>query len=58
MNEAFSPIAIIFIILVCAAIIFLIRLFGAWLLRIDEIIKNQKSILEELKKANKQKGVE
>lgn len=31
-------------------VIFVIRLFGAWMLRIDEIIKNQKDILTELKK--------
>jgi len=33
-------------------IIFIIRLFGAWMLRIDEIIKNQKEMLAELKKTN------
>lgn len=31
-------------------IILIIRLFGAWMLRIDEIIKNQKTMLVELKK--------
>ena len=33
-------------------IIFIIRLFGAWMLRIDEVIKNQKLIIAELKKSN------
>ena len=32
--------------------IFLLRLVGAWMLRINEIIKLQKDILEELKKNN------
>lgn len=31
------------------AFIFIIRLFGAWMLRIDEIIKLQREILNELK---------
>ncbi len=33
-------------------IILLLRLFGAWMLRIDEVIKHQKEILNELKKGN------
>ena len=33
-------------------IVFAIRLFGAWMLRIDEVIKNQRLILAELKKIN------
>ncbi len=32
--------------------IFLLRAIGAWMLRIDEVIKVQKEILEELKKNN------
>lgn len=32
--------------------IFLLRAIGAWMLRIDEVIKLQKDILEELKKGN------
>ncbi|WP_417619843.1 hypothetical protein [Oceanihabitans sediminis] len=28
------------------------RAIGAWMLRIDEIIKNQKIIIQELKKGN------
>jgi hypothetical protein len=30
--------------------VLIIRLFGAWMLRIDEIIKLQKEMLEELRK--------
>ena len=41
-------IAIILIVLV----VFIIRLFGAWMLRIDEVIVNQKTIISELQKGN------
>ncbi len=33
--------------------ILLLRAIGAWMLRIDEIIKNQKEIIEELRKVSK-----
>jgi len=39
-------------ILIFVAAIFLLRAIGAWMLRIDEVIKVQKDILEELKKRN------
>lgn len=39
-------------IVIIVAIIFLTRLFGAWMLRIDEVIKYQKEILTELKRRN------
>jgi hypothetical protein len=39
-------------IVLVIALIFLLRGFGAWLFRIDEVIKLQKQILEELKKKN------
>ena len=39
-------------------IIFIMRAIGAWMLRIDEVISNQKAILAELKKSNSQKGIE
>jgi hypothetical protein len=42
----------IFIIAVVIGLILIIRLFGAWMLRIDEVIKYQKLIFEELKKLN------
>ena len=41
-------------IIVLVAVVLIIRLFGAWMLRIDEIIKNQKEILTEMKKFNHQ----
>jgi hypothetical protein len=40
------------ILIVC--FIFIIRLFGAWLLRIDEVIKLLKQILDELSKEKKE----
>lgn len=45
--ELFSFLIGLLIIIAC---VFLIRLFGAWMFRIDEIIKYQKLILNELKK--------
>ena len=36
-------------VVVFVAIVLIIRLFGAWMLRIDEVIKYQKDILKELK---------
>ena len=33
-------------------IILVTRLFGAWMLRIDEVISNQRIIINELKKLN------
>lgn len=42
----------IFIIAGIVIFVFVIRLFGAWMLRIDEVIKYQKEILLELKKRN------
>jgi hypothetical protein len=47
--EALSVVVIIIVF------VFVIRLFGAWMLRIDEVISNQKQILTELKKANEEK---
>jgi len=41
-------------IVVLVVVVLIIRLFGAWMLRIDEIIKNQKEILAEMKKYNNQ----
>lgn len=39
-------------------VVFIIRLFGAWMLRIDEVITNQKAILAELKKVNSRNEIE
>jgi hypothetical protein len=36
--------------------LFIIRAFGAWMLRIDEVIKYEKEIIEELKKLNNNSG--
>lgn len=41
-------------IILLIAIILIIRLFGAWMLRIDEIIKLQKEMLVEMKKRSQQ----
>lgn len=32
--------------------VLIMRFIGAWMLRIDEVISNQKKIIEELKEAN------
>lgn len=37
-------------LIIIVVIVFLIRAFGAWMLRIDEVIYVQKEILKELKK--------
>jgi hypothetical protein len=42
-------------ILIIVLFFALIRRFGSWLLRIDEVIKLQKQILEELEKKNASK---
>jgi hypothetical protein len=34
------------------AFVFIMRMFGAWMLRIDEVIKLQKDILNELRLRN------
>jgi len=39
-------------LVIFVVIILIIRLFGAWMLRIDEVIKKQKEMLIELKKLN------
>lgn len=49
---------LIIAIVVIVVFIFIIRIFGAWMLRIDEVIKFQRSILAELKKANAKNGIE
>ena len=49
---------IIIILVIIAVVVFVIRLFGAWMLRIDEVITNQKAILGELKKANSKNNLD
>jgi hypothetical protein len=39
-------------LVIIVSVIFLMRLLGAWMLRINEIIKLQEKTLEELKKLN------
>ena len=39
-------------ILVLIAMVLILRAIGAWMLRIDEVIKLEEQILEELKKRN------
>ncbi len=41
-------------IILLIAFILIIRLFGAWMLRMDEIIKLQKEMLVEMKKRSQQ----
>jgi hypothetical protein len=41
-------------IILLIVFILIIRLFGAWMLRIDEIIKLQKEMLLEMKKHSQQ----
>ena len=43
-------------IIVFIVIILIMRAVGAWMLRIDEVISNQKVIIQELKKANENKA--
>ncbi|GET28788.1 hypothetical protein [Prolixibacter sp. SD074] len=40
-------------VVLIVGIILLIRLFGAWMLRINDVINLQKEMLTELKKINK-----
>jgi hypothetical protein len=42
--------SILLILFLFAVMILIMRLFGAWMLRINEVIKIQKETLEELRK--------
>lgn len=46
-------IGLIFYILIVVLILWLIRRFGAWMMRIDEVIELEREILAELKKGNR-----
>jgi Na+-transporting methylmalonyl-CoA/oxaloacetate decarboxylase gamma subunit len=46
-------IGIMFFIIILILFILIMRAVGAWMLRIDEVIKNQKIMIQELKKFNK-----
>ena len=50
--KKFKIMEVIIGLIIIVAIIFITRLFGAWMLRIDEVIKYQKEILTELKRHN------
>jgi hypothetical protein len=45
-------------LVIIVIVVFVIRLFGAWMLRIDEVITNQKAILSELKKDNLKSSID
>lgn len=47
---------ILIFIAATAAVIFLMRLFGAWMLRIDEVISNQKLLIDSLERLNTKMG--
>ena len=47
---------ILIFIAATAAVIFLMRLFGAWMLRIDEVINNQKLLIDSLERLNIKMG--
>ena len=49
-------IEILIFITATAAVIFLMRLFGAWMLRIDEVISNQKLLIDSLERLNTKMG--
>ena len=43
----------LFTIIFFIVVVIITRLLGAWMLRINEVIRYQKEILEELRKINK-----
>lgn len=43
---------VIIVCIIIVAFIFLMRAFGAWMLRIDDVIYYQKEILKEIKSSN------
>ena len=50
--------AIIPVIFAVGVFVFVIRLFGAWMLRINEVINIQEDILAELKEINNNKNLQ
>jgi len=52
--EAIGGFVIIFVIIliIILVLILITRLFGAWMLRINELIKLQQATLDEIKKTN------
>ena len=53
MGESYGFVSILLGLFFLIIIILAIRLFGAWMLRIDEVIKQQKLMLLEIKKLTK-----
>jgi len=52
-NLAFiNPQELILTVIIIGVPIVLLRLLGAWMFRINDVIKHQKEILHELKKIN------
>lgn len=47
---------IISFIVVLGIVVLVFRAVGSWMFRIDEVIKNQKIIIQELKKSNENKA--
>jgi hypothetical protein len=43
---------LLIVIVIAAGAILVLRLLGAWMLRINDVIRLQKDILQELKKMN------
>lgn len=48
-----AVIGVIYFLLILVFILWLIRRFGAWMMRIDEVIELEREILAELKKGNR-----
>ena len=48
-----AVIGVIYFLIILVFILWLIRRFGAWMMRIDEVIELEREILAELKKGNR-----
>ena len=46
---------LVIVVLIPVVFLFLIRSFGSWMFRIDDVIDYQKEILKELRKLNSNK---
>ena len=44
--------AVIIFLIVVPVVVIIVRMLGAWMLRINEVISIQREILEELRKSN------
>jgi len=53
MGESYGFVSMLLGLFFLIIIVLAIRLFGAWMLRIDEVIKQQKLMLLEIKKLTK-----